>query len=330
MRSLATALLAVLSLSLGATDKPDADFEARVEKALAAIQARQAEAVQAEYASIIALLTKAGVQVPERHPVRGEGEQLDLSAVQLRQVRFNGSRGMGLGFANEAAAKAAVARMDVDAIVAGRWVFTNLGPAADLTELAGAMGGRIYSADTHELGLPVPAPAPGVASARANERAVVVALKTAIFAGLVQFQGGGYLDLDQDNIGEYGLLGQLAGRIPTDKMAVGQLKFMQGPLAQADEAHGYRFKTWLPGADAASAVSTWPEIQALKTPDANLRERYFAVYAWPASGSTGTVFVITNDGQVRSQAWDGKEPVWNAVFGGQGWEDKATWTIVPR
>src|SRR3954470_18352782 len=38
----------------------------------------------------------------------------------------------------------------------------------------------------------------------ANEAAASASLKSGIFAAEVQFQGGGYMDVDADNVGEYG------------------------------------------------------------------------------------------------------------------------------
>lgn len=326
MRTIALSLITIIGLS-AAEKAPDAEFTAKVEQALGVIRTRQADAVNADFKALIERLAKAGVDLP-----KGDSRSMiiDLSAVQMRQIRLGGSRGTGLGFADAAAAEAAASRLDVDAIVAGRWVFYDIGPAADLSDLAGTMGGRVYTASEHRLGPVAAPPAPGVLRIRADEAAVMATLKSGIFPAQVLCQAGAYLDMDQDNVGEYGLLGQLSGRIPTDKIAAGQLKLLQGPLAQGDDAYGYHFKLWLPGADETSAVSTWDELKALKTPDANLRERYWTVYAWPATGSVGKVYAMDEDGQVRSQAWDGKEPAWNAVRGLKTWNDNLVWPLVAR
>ncbi len=326
MRIVTISLLAVLGL--GAADTvPDANFTAKVEQALAAIRAKQADAANADFKALCERLAKSGVNLPS-----GDGRSMiiDLSAVQMRQIRLGGTRGMGLGFADADAAQAAAVRLDVDAIVAGRWLFYDMGKVAELTELAGAMGGRIYSASDHRLGPVVPAPDPATIRLKADESAIMAVLKSGIFPSQVQFQGGGYLDQDMDNVGEYGLIGHLSGQIPTEKIEAGQIKLLTGPLAKGDEAFNYRFKSWLPGADATTAVSTWAELQALKTPDANLREQYWTVYAWPAAGTTGKVYAIAEDGQVRSQAWDGKEPAWNAVRGGKAWSDALVWPVATR
>ena len=326
MRIIAISLLAILGL--GAADSlPDAAFTAKVEQALGAIRAKQADAASADFKALSERLAKAGVEIPKGD---SRAMMLDLSAVQMRQIRLGGSRGMGLGFADTAAAEAAASRLDVDAIVAGSWIFYDMGPAAELNDLAGAMGGRIYNASEHRLGAVVPAPAPGAVRLRADEAAIMATMKSGIFPAQVQFQAGGYLDIDQDNVGEYGLLGQLAGRTPTDKIPAGQIKLLVGPFAQGDEAFGYRFKSWLPGADTTTAVSTWEELQVVKAPDANPRERHWTVYAWPAAGSLGKVFAISEDGMLRSQAWDGKEPAWNAVRGGKSWSDAPVWPPVTR
>jgi len=326
MRSISLCLLAIFSLGAAET-APDADFTAKVEQAMNAIRLRQADAASADFKALSERLRKAGVDLPASE---GRAMTMDLSAVQIRQIRVANTRAMALGFADTTAAEAAAARCDVDGIVAGRWFFYDLGPATEITDLAGALGGRIYSAREHSLGQPVPAPASGTIRNRADESAVMATLKSGIFAAQVQFQGGGYLDFDEDNIGEFGLLSQLSGRTATNKIAEGQLKLVVGPLAQGDDAFGMHFKIWLPGGNDTSAVSTWAELQALKAVNANQRETYFTAYAWPAASSTGKVFALCEDGQLRSQTWDGKEPAWNAVRGGKTWNDSPSWPTVTR
>jgi len=49
----------------------------------------------------------------------------------------------------------------------------------------------------------------------ANENAASTSLKSAIFAGEVQYRSGTYNDLDGDNQGEYGHLGQMSGYLDT-------------------------------------------------------------------------------------------------------------------
>ena len=317
-----------LVLGLGAAEQaPDPVFTAKVEQAISIIRARQADAASADFAALCDRMAKLGIDLS-----KGDGRSmvLDLSAVQMRQLRLGGTRAMSLGFADATAAEAAAVRLDVDAIVAGRWLFYDMAKTAELTELAGAMGGRIYSASEHRLGPVVPAPDPGTLRKKGDESAVMAVLKSGIFPAQVQLQGGGYLDQDKDYVGEYGLIGHLSGQTPTEKIEAGQIKLLTGPLAKGDEAFNYHFKSWLPGADTATAVSTWAELQGLKTPDANLREQYWTVYAWPATGGTGKVYAIAEDGQLRSQAWDGTEPAWNAVRGGKAWTDALVWPIATR
>jgi len=70
----------------------------------------------------------------------------------------------------------------------------------------------------------------------ANEAAAGATLKSGVFPGEVQFQSGGYQDIDVDNVGEYGTLGALSGQCQTVKLQFQAsnttgLKLLQGPLA---------------------------------------------------------------------------------------------------
>ena len=71
----------------------------------------------------------------------------------------------------------------------------------------------------------------------ANEANAAASMKSGIFPGEVQFQAGGYQDIDVNNQGEYGTMGALSGQVQTVKMqfpgVTGNtgLKLLQGPLA---------------------------------------------------------------------------------------------------
>jgi hypothetical protein len=164
----------------------------------------------------------------------------------------------------------------------------------------------------------------------ANEAASAAMLKSGIFPAQVQFQGGSYQDADQDNIGEYGLLGELSGRTRTSSIEAGQLRLLAGPLATGPgfASSGYNFAIWLPdGAGGAiSDASDLADRHGKRVPDANDQERYFVAYAWPQSKDTGRrMFALCQDGQLRSLPWDGKAPAWNAVFGGADFTAEPVW-----
>jgi hypothetical protein len=155
----------------------------------------------------------------------------------------------------------------------------------------------------------------------AQESAAGATLRSGIFPAQIQFQGGSYRDGDQDNIGEYGGLGQLSGRIATDKMEAGNLKLLTGPLGQGDTSSGYRFKIWLPDGKGGAVDGD----QAAPAGSADAQERGFLALAWPLSDEQGrTMFALGMDGQLRSLPWDGQEPTWQSALG-DGWDAPPTW-----
>lgn len=160
----------------------------------------------------------------------------------------------------------------------------------------------------------------------ANEAAAAATLKSGIFPAQIQFQAGAYEDQDKDNIGEYGTLAELSGRLKTDKMEAGSIRLLAGPLAQGDVASGYHFRMFLPDGKKGALTSD-DAVRADNAAAADAQERAFACYAWPVSMETGRrMFVLTGDGQLRSLPWDGKEPVWNAALSG-GWDAPASWPL---
>ena len=172
----------------------------------------------------------------------------------------------------------------------------------------------------------------------ANEAAASASLKSGIFPAQVQFQAGGYLDRDADNVGEYGTLKMLSGLHATNKIVASQLRLLTGSFATAGtystaaatiaapaycEASGFRFSAFSPTAtdtttDVTSVVlfesSAAGSDALVGTPAAiiaqpagtnpNLGERLWLAVSAPASwGDTGRrVFTIASDGQVRSPA----------------------------
>ena len=155
----------------------------------------------------------------------------------------------------------------------------------------------------------------------ANESASAATMKSGIFPAEVQFQAGGTLNIDGNSTGEYGTLGQLAGKDATTSALAGAgPKNLTGPLAAAPantavrNASGYSYAAYVSsvvvmatGATEAgnlegAAVST-PMADADKaTKNCVLGERAFVVAAMPdRHGDTGRrVFVMTADGQVRT------------------------------
>jgi prepilin-type N-terminal cleavage/methylation domain-containing protein len=162
----------------------------------------------------------------------------------------------------------------------------------------------------------------------ANEAAASASLKSGIFAGQVQFQGGGYQDADLDNVGEYGTIGMLAGKDPTSKMALANgttgLTLVQGPLATAAttalnrNTSGYMFFGCAPSITVAGGTIAQiveggdGATLAVAGQDCNNGEKYFTVGCMPEKyGDSGRrVFMLAEDGQIRSPAVAADITVW--------------------
>lgn len=163
----------------------------------------------------------------------------------------------------------------------------------------------------------------------ANEAAAQVTLRAGIFPAQVQFQGGGYMDQDEDHVGEYGSIAELAGRLPAGRVPAGTIRLVTGPLAQGDTANGYRYRAYLPDG-AGGAVAAEDAVRPALAAAADQQERFFAVYAWPVAADAGRrMFLLVQDGQVRSVPWDGAEPAWNAGLP-DGWGSEPSWPVHQR
>jgi len=167
----------------------------------------------------------------------------------------------------------------------------------------------------------------------ANESAAAASLKSGVFPAQVQFQAGGYRDLDGDSIGEYGFFHEMAGGKIAGNPNDLQLSLLAPDAAwnvPLPERNGYRFAMYL--ADGAGGAIGVNDEAPKKTPDhANDGERYFVAYAWPIDEDQGRkAFAITHAGTVYTipaSQLDGAVPAWNAVFGGagKGWQDQPAW-----
>ena len=163
----------------------------------------------------------------------------------------------------------------------------------------------------------------------ANEAAASASLKSGVFPGQVQFQAGGYQDVNQNNVGEYGTLRALAGLEGTNRLASRSIKLLQGQLGTAGNwttttaathnatgasttvnvgtGSGFIFAAFAPCA-GTSSVSTgiWVEGEAAPTVNAipGTGETKWVAAAVPQRfGDTGRrPFLISGDGQVRSPA----------------------------
>jgi len=165
----------------------------------------------------------------------------------------------------------------------------------------------------------------------ANEAAASASLKSGVFPAQVQFQAGGYQDLDQDNVGEYGTLRALAGVDGTNKIIAASIKLLTGPLGTASSwsgapgsadapafglASGYMFAAFAASESLPDGTpqTLWHEGQvapgsttgvALTAGNvANNGERYWIAACAPERfGDSGRrPFCISEDGQIRSPA----------------------------
>ena len=167
----------------------------------------------------------------------------------------------------------------------------------------------------------------------ANEAAAAATLKSGVFPAEIQFQAGGYRDLDHNNVGEYGFFSELAGGPVTgrsDHIPLRLLVPSERWLKPAPEVNGYHFALFLPdGKNGAFGADEAVPPTAAEA--AHAGERDFIAYAWPVDASTGRkVFAITASGTVYATAardLHGEAPAWNALFGGEGkgWQDAPVW-----
>ena len=157
----------------------------------------------------------------------------------------------------------------------------------------------------------------------ANEAAASGTLKT-IQGAMVTFQGSSTRDEDLDGVGEYGIIKQMTGAFATPKDAARKLDLLPGTLqtttrttpAGLPQANNYFFLAVVPRDTAADGtnVTLLGDDRAAQgdcdtatiTPgnNANNGEKQYVVGAAPDvyNESGRRVFVLSNDGQVRSPA----------------------------
>jgi hypothetical protein len=163
-----------------------------------------------------------------------------------------------------------------------------------------------------------------------NDAAVTTTLKSGIFPAQVQFQAGGYVDQNNDQIGEYGFLSELSGGLLPGNNGI-ELSFLPNDWnARYPEKHDHTFTCWLPDGEGGALGASDGE-RITKIDAANEQSRFFVVYAWPTDRSEkGTVYAINQAGVVLHKPvtevpFGDNGPAWNAVFDGKGWADPVTW-----
>jgi hypothetical protein len=165
----------------------------------------------------------------------------------------------------------------------------------------------------------------------ANDSAVVASLKSGVFPAQIQFQGGGYVDQNHDNVGEYGFFSELSGG-PLDNRANGiRLNLLSATWNAAyPQVHGYTFACWLPdGVGGAVGANDGPRTaNAIAGAE---QQKGFVVYAWPTEpGPRKAVYALTQNGVIYFKPANEVElsvtgPAWNDLFNHMGWDAAPTW-----
>jgi prepilin-type N-terminal cleavage/methylation domain-containing protein len=157
---------------------------------------------------------------------------------------------------------------------------------------------------------------PNVVAARIqnNESSAISTLRR-LHASQTQFREGVRADVDADGVGEYGLLRELSGMAPVRTTSTGDstgaplvpalLSSSFGEMNSDGEVirAGYHFKVFLPGARGRAMAErslTQLESSGPTAIDADLSEKLWCAYAWPAAGDdTGEhTFFVNQDGAV--------------------------------
>lgn len=141
-----------------------------------------------------------------------------------------------------------------------------------------------------------------------NETKAAHALISLVFPAEIQVKSAGYQDADDNKVGEYMFLTQLAGRAPTNKVKAGSMRMLSGPLADGLVADGYGFVVILPGGDKGLIVEADP-IAVVPVSGAGHREQFYAAMAWPIAKDQGAhAFLLMPDGRIRYADSDAAMP----------------------
>jgi hypothetical protein len=145
-----------------------------------------------------------------------------------------------------------------------------------------------------------------------NEAAAVATLR-AVAVAQAQFQASGAVDLDVDEVGEFGMFRELSGvslRWSPDGTGYGPP--LDPPLLPSEFATmttwsevrdgGYLFKMFLPGAAGSAVGETWGNYAFSGSVSSDLAETTWCCYAWPVRyGRTGLrTFFVNQAGRITS------------------------------
>lgn len=137
-------------------------------------------------------------------------------------------------------------------------------------------------------------------------------LKSGVFPSEVQFQAGGYVDLNNNGRGDYGLITELAGGTKDNGNGrnAKALSFLPPEFAVPDAViHGWQFAVILPGEEGKhSSASTVKQLKELGTKGETNRESYWTGFAWQPNMPDSALLVITPSGTIYATGWDGTDP----------------------
>ena len=167
----------------------------------------------------------------------------------------------------------------------------------------------------------------------AHEAAAAATLKSGIFPAQIQFQAGGYLDQDQDGIGEFGFFQELSGGPIAGQKADLKLQLLPPAFNVPEpENAGFGFAIFLPDGQGG-AVTEQLGMRATNAKSASAQKKHFVAYAWPvAAGNGRKAYAITEAGVVYVSPAPMTEnpPAWNDLFGGKGWDAQPAWPPYKR
>ncbi len=155
----------------------------------------------------------------------------------------------------------------------------------------------------------------------ANESAASASLKSAVSAGQIAFQAGGYNDSDQNGTGEYGFLQHMNGTTACIGASVGDLSILTGALANMNAGNvtasssNYNFCMFLPNLAGSGAAyiregAAYYTIAAPIT-DAQAERAFQACCAPQKLNESGRrVFILGQDAQLRSPSAVANRDTW--------------------
>lgn len=166
------------------------------------------------------------------------------------------------------------------------------------------------------------------AKADTPEGKAIETLAAVLFPAEFQFQGGAYVDQDGDGVGEYGTFAELVGAAAPPGRA--QAEATAHGFAPDGTRGGFRFAVYLPDA-AGKALQADKDARKADKAAADSQERSFVIYAWPVDQAASTrAFAVDQSGVVYEAPYTGKVPVWNDLYGGQGWDGVPAWQPAQR